>query len=77
MVIFMILKKTKSLCPVCLDIVDADVYEDQDKIMIRKECKIHGKFENTYWSNSEKYYIASDYDYTGKGVDNPRTICRK
>jgi uncharacterized radical SAM superfamily Fe-S cluster-containing enzyme len=73
MVIFMILKKTKSLCPVCLDIVDADVYEDQDKIMIRKECKVHGKFENTYWSSSEKYYIASDYDYTGKGVDNPRT----
>ena len=73
MVIFMILKKTKSLCPECLDIVDAEVYEDQDKIMIRKECKVHGKFENTYWSSSEKYYIASDYDYTGKGVDNPRT----
>jgi uncharacterized radical SAM superfamily Fe-S cluster-containing enzyme len=69
----MFIKKTKSLCPECLDIVDADVYEDQGKIMIRKECKVHGKFENTYWSSSEKYYIASDYDYTGKGVDNPRT----
>ncbi len=69
----MFIKKTKSLCPECLDIVDADVYEDQGKIMIKKECKIHGKFENTYWSSSEKYYIASDYDYTGKGVNNPRT----
>ncbi len=72
-VILMVIKKTKSLCPECLDIVDAEIYEDQDKIMIKKECKEHGKFENTYWSSSEKYYIASDYDYTGKGVENPRT----
>ncbi len=69
----MFIKKTKSLCPECLDIVDATVYEDQDKIMIKKECKVHGKFENTYWSSSEKYYIASDYDYMGKGVENPST----
>ncbi|MGO9388333.1 MAG: tetraether lipid synthase Tes [Methanobacterium sp.] len=69
----MFIKKTKSLCPECLDIVDATVYEDQDKIMIKKECKVHGKFENTYWSSSDKYYIASDYDYMGKGVKNPTT----
>lgn len=69
----MVIKKTKSLCPECLDIVDAEVYEDQDKIMIKKECKKHGKFENTYWSNSEIYYVASDYDYKGKGLDNPQT----
>lgn len=69
----MVIKKTKSLCPECLDIVDAEVYEDQDKIMIKKECKEHGKFENTYWSNSEIYYIASDYDYKGRGILNPQT----
>lgn len=69
----MVIKKTKSLCPECLNIVDAEVYEDQDKIMIRKECKEHGKFENTYWSSSEIYHIASDYDYEGKGLENPQT----
>lgn len=69
----MVIKKTKSMCPECLAIVDAEVYEEQDKIMIKKECKEHGKFENTYWSSSEIYYDASDYDYEGEGLDNPKT----
>lgn len=61
------------MCPECLAIIDAEVYEDHDKIMIRKECKEHGIFENTYWSSSEIYYEASDYDYEGEGLDNPKT----
>lgn len=69
----MVIKKTKSLCPECLDIIDAEVYEEQDRIMIKKECKKHGEFENTYWSSSEIYYIASDYDYEGDGLSNPQT----
>ncbi len=69
----MVIKKTKSMCPECLEIVDAEVYEDQGRIMIRKECKEHGVFENTYWSSSEIYYDASDYDYKGEGIENPQT----
>ena len=38
----MVIKKTKSLCPQCLKVVDAEVYEDEDKIIIKKECKEHG-----------------------------------
>lgn len=69
----MVIKKTKSLCPECLDTIDADVYEDQGKIMIKKECKKHGEFINTYWSNSKIYQVASDYDYQGEGLENPQT----
>ncbi|MDD1774930.1 MAG: radical SAM protein [Methanobacterium sp.] len=69
----MVIKKTKSMCPECLAILDAEVYEDQDKIMIKKECEEHGVFENTYWSSSEIYYDASDYDYEGEGLENPKT----
>jgi uncharacterized radical SAM superfamily Fe-S cluster-containing enzyme len=32
----MVIKKTKSLCPECLRVVDAEVFEDQEKIMIKK-----------------------------------------
>ncbi|HTX60991.1 MAG TPA: radical SAM protein [Methanobacterium sp.] len=70
----MVIKKTKSMCPECLAIVDAEVYEDQGKIMIKKVCEEHGTFENTYWSSSEIYYDASDYDYTGDGLENPKTV---
>lgn len=69
----MVIKKTKSLCPECLNIVDAEVYEDHDKIFIRKKCEIHGEFDNTYWSSSKIYWLASDYDYEGEGLENPQT----
>jgi len=69
----MVIKKTKSLCPHCLQVVDAEVYEEHDQIMIKKECQEHGTFENTYWSSEEIYEKASEYDYEGEGLDNPQT----
>ncbi|WP_422652223.1 hypothetical protein, partial [Archaeoglobus sp. JdFR-39] len=30
--------KTKSLCPECLKILDAEVYEEDGKVKIRKVC---------------------------------------
>jgi 7,8-dihydro-6-hydroxymethylpterin dimethyltransferase len=70
----MVIKNTKSLCPECLAVLDAEVYEDNDKIMIKKTCKEHGKFNNTYWSSSEVYMKAKDYGKVGRGIDNPQTI---
>ncbi len=69
----MVIKKTKSLCPQCLSVVDAEVYEDDDKIMIKKECKEHGSFDSTYWGNNELYMKASESDYKGDGIHNPQT----
>lgn len=72
--IIMTIKKTKSLCPECLQIIDAEVYEDKDRVKIIKECSEHGKFENTYWSSDELYENASNYDYKGNGIKNPQTV---
>lgn len=33
-----IIKNTKSLCPICLKVVDAEVYEDEGKILIKKHA---------------------------------------
>jgi uncharacterized radical SAM superfamily Fe-S cluster-containing enzyme len=54
-------------------VVDAEVFEDQEKIMIKKTCPEHGEFENTYWQNRDAYLYAADYDYEGDGIENPRT----
>ena len=70
----MVIKNTKSLCPECLTVLDAEVYEDQDKIMIKKTCSKHGEFNNTYWSSSEVYMNAVDYGNVGTGIENPQTI---
>ena len=70
----MVIKNTKSLCPECLSVLDAEVYEDNDKIMIKKTCKEHGEFNNTYWSDSEVYKKADLYGKVGEGIENPQTI---
>ncbi|MEW6009840.1 MAG: tetraether lipid synthase Tes [Euryarchaeota archaeon] len=69
----MVIKKTKSLCPECLKPLDAEVYEEQGKVMIKKECPEHGSFNNVYWSDSDIYRKAEDCDYVGKGLKNPQT----
>ncbi|HEX3014304.1 MAG TPA: radical SAM protein [Methanobacterium sp.] len=69
----MIMKKIKSLCPECLQTIDAEVYGDNDRVMIKKECHEHGKFENTYWSSDELYEKASKYRHDGEGIENPQT----
>ena len=40
-----ILNKTKSLCPVCLSKINANVIEKENKIIVSKKCSKHGKFE--------------------------------
>lgn len=39
------LNKTKSLCPICLEKIDAHVLIKNKKVVMSKECKKHGRFE--------------------------------
>ena len=43
----MFIKKTKSLCPTCLKPLEAEVFEEDGKVWIKKECPDHGEFKNT------------------------------
>jgi uncharacterized radical SAM superfamily Fe-S cluster-containing enzyme len=54
--------KTKSLCPECLKILDAEVYEEDNTIYIEKTCPEHGTFKNTYWHDAEAYKKAIKYE---------------
>lgn len=47
--------KTRSLCPRCLEVIDAEIYEEGGKIWIRKNCEEHGEFEELYWSDAALY----------------------
>lgn len=66
------IKKTKSLCPECFKPVDAEVYEENGKIMIKKTCPEHGEFTNTYWSDAKLYEKADSFPTTTTKVDNPQ-----
>lgn len=36
--------RTRSLCPECLKVLDAEVYEENGKVMIKKICPEHDEF---------------------------------
>lgn len=67
------LKKTKSLCPECMEVIEAEVVEENGKVLIKKECQKHGKFEDVYWSDVELYKRFEKFAEIGDGVENPRT----
>ena len=53
--IFLKIKETKSLCPECGKPLDAEVFDEDGKVLIKKTCDEHGEFINTYWSDNELY----------------------
>jgi uncharacterized radical SAM superfamily Fe-S cluster-containing enzyme len=67
------IKSTKSLCPECLKVLDATIYEDGGKVYIKKTCQEHGDFEELYWSDYDQYVRAEKLRYDGDGLNNPRT----
>jgi uncharacterized radical SAM superfamily Fe-S cluster-containing enzyme len=70
----MLLKKTKSLCPVCRAVLPADIIEEDGKIWILRTCPEHGTFNYLYWSDAEMYKKYDLFESVGKGVDNPQVI---
>ncbi|MCD6557653.1 MAG: radical SAM protein [Candidatus Aenigmarchaeota archaeon] len=72
-----LLKKTHSLCPICLKTIEADVYDDGEKVIIKKECPEHGDFEDIYWSDSDLYKRFLKYQIPGDPIDNPNTTREK
>ena len=67
------IKETKSLCPECLQVLPATVYEEDNKVYITKTCPEHGKFTELYWSDYDLYQKANAFEEIGTGLENPRT----
>ncbi|UCE74670.1 MAG: radical SAM protein [Methanomassiliicoccales archaeon] len=66
-------KKTQSLCPDCKAIIDAEIFEENGKVIMKKECKEHGEVKDIIWSDADLYLKAERYALDGLGVDNPNT----
>ncbi len=63
---------TKSLCPECLEIIEAKIFEDAlGRVKIQKVCDVHGVFEDIYWSDAELYKKFDRYWCEGSGLSEP------
>jgi hypothetical protein len=56
-------KKTKSICPVCQKKIDAELTEENGKIIITKKCKEHGTFSATHWQSPSVFNFAEKFDF--------------
>jgi len=65
------IQKTQSLCPECLKVLDAVIFEEDGKVFIKKTCPEHGEFSEVYWEDYEMYQKASKWAADGKGIENP------
>ncbi len=65
------MKLIKSLCPECLAVIDAEIYEENGKVMLEKTCSKHGSFTDVYWSNAKQFRRFDNYRHDGEGVKNP------
>lgn len=60
----------KSICPICLNVVYAHIFQEGGEIFMEKRCEAHGNFRDLYWSDASLYKKFTKYLYTGQGLDN-------
>jgi len=71
-----LIKKTQSLCPVCKDIIEADIIEENGQIWMERICPLHGEFRYLIWSDADLYHRYDRYDSLGTGIENPQVIAK-
>ncbi len=71
-----VIKETRTICPECFKVLDATIFEKDNKVYIEKECPEHGHFKDVYWSDYEQYQRAERFRCDGDGLRNPRTTTK-
>lgn len=59
------LEYTKSICPVCKVMVDAQVNLRNDKVYLRKRCREHGWFEALTYGDARMYLDSARFNKPG------------
>lgn len=56
---------TKSICPVCKVVLDAQVNIRENKVYLRKRCKEHGRFEALVYGDAQAYLDSARFNKPG------------
>ncbi|MEM7821774.1 MAG: radical SAM protein, partial [Candidatus Aenigmatarchaeota archaeon] len=63
------LKVTKSICPGNpFERLDAELFVEDNRVIMKKICPEHGTFEDVYWSDFTQYKKAERFRDLGDGV---------
>jgi tetraether lipid synthase len=65
-------KTTQSLCPECLTLVEALIYEEDSRVLMEKKCPEHGEFRDIISSDAYLYRKMESCHYGDtRGIQNP------
>ncbi len=59
------LELTRSICPVCKRVIDAEVNARDNRVIMRKRCPEHGPFEALVYSDAELYAAQQRFNKPG------------
>ncbi|NVM30344.1 MAG: radical SAM protein [Candidatus Helarchaeota archaeon] len=69
-----IIQKTRSICPECQEIIDADYIEEDGQAFMVKECKDHGKFKDLVSINAKHFRWIQQFTFNSEAkMCNPQT----
>ena len=57
------MKKTDSICPVCLRKLKTDIIFEDGKVFLQKNCEHHGGFKVLNWQSTKIYNFVEKFDY--------------
>ena len=67
------MEHTQSICPECKSVMDAELFEENNMILMEKTCPEHGTFREIYWSDAKLYRKFKAFEWKGEGISNPMT----
>ena len=59
------LELTRSICPLCKRVIDAEVNARENRVVLRKRCPEHGEFEALVSSDAEAYVAQQRFNKPG------------
>ena len=66
-------KWTESLCPECLQVIDARLFEENGAVYMEKTCAEHGEFRDKIYSDARLYLKMEQFEFgDNRGLENPQ-----
>src|SRR5437899_3939275 len=64
-------RRTGSLCPECLKVIQATLNIGDGALKMKKPCKRHGEFDEECWSDAEMYVPAETWPVDDVELKSP------
>jgi tetraether lipid synthase len=66
-------KTTQSICPECLKVIDAYIFEERGAVYMEKTCEEHGECRDTIYSDAKLYLKMEEWEFgDNRGLENPQ-----